>query len=173
MDNELLGGDVALDLAELLLKSCQTGLNRLLLGDRRREKRLHHALIGNFCFLGASLCCAKVGCVKVDGDGDRPFFRTVLRMSSVSSRSILRWRRVGCFMIEPPKLSPFSGTDDAYYLTPFGKASGQHATGCEVANPVRSLFSSKCQWYEPIPFLECPAYLLTSFFLCARFAPSK
>lgn len=33
-----LGGDVALHLAEFLLKSCQTGLNRVLLEHRRKEK---------------------------------------------------------------------------------------------------------------------------------------
>lgn len=46
-------------------------------------------------------------------------------------------------MIEPPKLSPFSGTDDAYYLAPLGKASGEHATGCETANPVPSFFKPR------------------------------
>ena len=64
---------MALDLAEFLFKSCQTGLNRLLLGHRRREKRLHYALIGNSGFLGAGLCCEKVGCVKIDGDGHPSF----------------------------------------------------------------------------------------------------
>lgn len=122
MGSELLG-DVALDLAEFLLKSCQTGLNQLLLGDRRGEKRLHHALIGNSGFLGASLCCEKVGCVKIGGDGDRHFFRRVLRMSSVPSRSIMRWRRFGCFMIEPPKLSPFSGTSGANCLARLARSN--------------------------------------------------
>ena len=38
MNSELLGGDLALDLAEFLFKPCQTGLNRLLLEHRRGEK---------------------------------------------------------------------------------------------------------------------------------------
>jgi hypothetical protein len=94
-----------------------------LLGHRRREKRLHQAMIGNSGFHWSESFVCKVGCVKVDGDGDRPFFRTVLRMSSVSSRSILRWRRVGCFMIEPPKLSPFSGTNDANCLARLARSN--------------------------------------------------
>jgi hypothetical protein len=43
-------------------------------------------------------------------------------------------------MIEPPKLSPFSGPNDAYGLAPLGKARGEYATGCQAANPVPSLF---------------------------------
>lgn len=66
LDSGLLGGDVALDLAEFLLKSCQTGLNQLLLGHRRKEKCVIQALIGNSGFLGASLWCAEVGCVKIN-----------------------------------------------------------------------------------------------------------
>jgi hypothetical protein len=43
-------------------------------------------------------------------------------------------------MIEPPKLSPFSGTNDADCLAPLGKACGENAAGCEAANPVPSRF---------------------------------
>lgn len=43
-------------------------------------------------------------------------------------------------MIESPKLSPFSGADDAYRLAPLGKARGENATSCEAADPVPPLF---------------------------------
>lgn len=73
MDSELLGGDVAFDLAEFLFKSHETGLNRLLLGHRRSEQRLQQALIGNSGFLGMSLLGTKVGCVKMNGDSHSAF----------------------------------------------------------------------------------------------------
>jgi hypothetical protein len=43
-------------------------------------------------------------------------------------------------MIEPPKLSPLSGANDADCLASLGKARGEHTTGCQTANPIPSLF---------------------------------
>mgnify|MGYP003385050048 CR=1 FL=1 len=46
-------------------------------------------------------------------------------------------------MVEPPKLSPFSGTNDAYGCASLGKTSGENATVGEAANPVPSFFSPR------------------------------
>ena len=53
----------------------------------------------------------------------RPFLRKAVRMSSIPYRSILRWRRVGWFMIEPPKLSPFSGISGANCLARLARSN--------------------------------------------------
>ena len=73
LDSGLLGGDVALHLAEFLFKPCHPRLNRLLLGDCRSQKRLQQVLIGNVGFLGVSLLCAKIGCVEINDDGHPTF----------------------------------------------------------------------------------------------------
>ncbi len=43
-------------------------------------------------------------------------------------------------MIEPPKFSPLSGTDDANSVPASGKPSGHDAARCNAANPVQPLF---------------------------------
>jgi len=46
-------------------------------------------------------------------------------------------------MIEPPKLSPFGGTNDAYGLAALGKSGCENPTRCEAANPVQPLFRTR------------------------------
>lgn len=43
-------------------------------------------------------------------------------------------------MIEPPKLSPFGGTNDAYGLAALGKPGCENPTRWDAANPVQPLF---------------------------------
>lgn len=54
-------------------------------------------------------------------------------------------------MIEPPKLSPLRGTNDADALPASGKPSGHDAPRCNAANPVQPRF--RCRMF-PICQLE-------------------
>jgi len=58
----------------------------------------------------------------------------------VATRSILKWRKFGCFMVEPPKPSPFRGADDADLVAALGKPCREDAPCGNAAYPVQPLF---------------------------------
>ena len=70
----------------------------------------------------------------------RFFFESAARIFFVAIRSILKWREFGCFMVEPPKPSPFRGADNADLVAALGKPGREDAACGNTADPVQPLF---------------------------------
>lgn len=73
----------------------------------------------------------------------RSFFASAVCIFRVAVWSIFRWRRFGCFMVEPPKLSPFSRADDSDLVPAPGKACCENAACRDSANPVHPFFACR------------------------------
>ena len=68
-----LGCNVALDFAEFLFESIQTGLDRLLLCDVGCQQTVQESLVGNPCVARQCLQCLETIRVEIDSDG-HPIF---------------------------------------------------------------------------------------------------
>ena len=70
----VLGRNVALDFAEFLFKSIQTGLDRLLLCDVGCQQSVQESLVGNPGVARQCLQCLEAIRVEIDGDGHPVLF---------------------------------------------------------------------------------------------------
>lgn len=68
-----LGCNVALDFAEFLFESIQTGLDRLLLCDVGCQQSVQESLVGDSGFARSRFQCRETIRVEIDGDGHPVF----------------------------------------------------------------------------------------------------